>query len=120
MRIAIHVFASVALLLSGATVVFAHAELLRAVPPAGGAIAAAPSEVTVVFSEPLEVFSTIIVRDLAGKQVDKADKHITRTAMSVSLQPLPLGAYTVKWRAVTVDTHRTEGTFTFTVGEATK
>jgi methionine-rich copper-binding protein CopC len=37
--------------------------------------------------------------------------------MRVSLQSLPRGTYTVKWRAVTVDTHRTEGIFTFSVGE---
>jgi copper resistance protein C len=116
--------ASVALLLSAVTVAFAHAELKRAVPPAGGAVAAAPNEVTVTFSEPLEpAFSTVVVRDSAGKQVDKADAHIDkddRTIMRVSLQPLQQGIYTVKWRVVTVDTHRTEGTFTFTVGEDAK
>jgi copper resistance protein C len=113
--------ASLALLLAGATVALAHAELTRATPPAGGNVAVAPSEVTVNFSEPLEpAFSTIVVRDSAGKQVDKADAHVDkadRTIMQVSLQPLPRGTYTVKWRAVTVDTHRTEGAFIFRVGE---
>jgi hypothetical protein len=120
-RTTISAIASLALLLSGATVAFAHAELTRAVPPAGGTVAAAPNEVTVNFSEQLEpAFSTIVVRDSVGKQVDKADAHVDkedRTIMRVSLQPLPRGIYTVKWRAVTVDTHRTEGTFTFGVGE---
>jgi hypothetical protein len=120
----ISAFASVALLLTGITVAFAHAELKRAVPPAGGTVAAAPNEVTVIFSEPLETaFSTLVVRDSAGKQVDNGDAHIDkddRTTMRVSLQPLPRGTYTVKWRVVTVDTHRTEGTFTFTVSEDAK
>lgn len=120
MKSVIGAVASLALLLSGATVAFAHAELTRSVPPAGSTVTAAPSEVTVVFSEPLEVFSSVVVSDSAGKQVDKADKHIDSTTMRVSLQPLPPGTYTVKWRAVTVDTHRTEGTFTFTVSSDVK
>jgi copper resistance protein C len=120
-RTTVSAIASLALLLSGATVAFAHAELTCAVPPAGGTVAAAPNEVMVNFSEQLEpAFSTIVVRDSVGKQVDKPDTHVDkedRTIMRVSLRPLPRGIYTVKWRAVTVDTHRTEGTFTFGVGE---
>jgi methionine-rich copper-binding protein CopC len=116
--------ASVAVLLSGVTVALAHGELKRAVPPVGGTVATAPHEVSVTFNEPLETaFSTVVVRDSAGKQVDKADTHIDkddRTIMRVSLQPLPPGTYTVKWRAVTVDTHHTDGTFTFKVGEDAK
>ena len=120
----ISAIASLALLLAGATAAFAHAELKRAVPPAGSTVSTAPTEVVVNFSEPLETaFSTLVVRDSVGKQVDKADPHIDkndRTIMRVSLQPLQSGTYTVKWRVVTVDTHRTEGTFTFTVGEDAK
>jgi methionine-rich copper-binding protein CopC len=120
-RTIINAIASLALLLSGAAVGFAHAELTRAMPPAGGNVAVAPNEVAVNFSEQLEpAFSTIVVRDSVGKQVDKADAHVDkedRTIMRVSLQPLPRGTYTVKWRAVTVDTHRTEGAFIFRVGE---
>ena len=123
-RPAISAVASLALLLSGVTAAFAHGELKRAVPPAGGTVATAPSEVMVYFSEPLEpAFSTVAVRDSAGKQVDKADAHIDkddRTIMRVSLPPLPRGTYTVIWRVVTVDTHRTEGTFKFKVGEDAK
>jgi methionine-rich copper-binding protein CopC len=120
-RTIINAIASLALLFSAAAVAFAHAELPRAVPPVGGTVAAAPNEVTINFSEQLEsAFSTVVVRDSAGKQVDKAGAHVDkddRTIMRVSLQPLPPGTYTVKWRVVTVDTHRTEGTFTFSVGE---
>jgi hypothetical protein len=123
-RPALSAVASLALLLSGVTAAFAHGELKRAVPPAGGTVATAPSEVAVTFNEPLETaFSSVVVRDSAGKQIDKADTHIDkddRTIMRVSLQPLPPGTYTVKWRAVTVDTHHTEGTFKFKVGEDAK
>ena len=114
----------------GATVLFlvvahasasAHAELRRTTPAAGGAVATAPAEVVLNFSEPLEgAFSSVVVRDAAGKSVDKADAHVDpadRTAMRVSLQPLSNGTYTVVWRALTTDTHRTNGTFSFRVGE---
>ena len=30
-------------------------------------------------------------------------------------KPLPAGEYTVRWQAVSVDTHHTQGTFEFTV-----
>ena len=123
-RTTISAITSLTLLLLGATAAFAHAELTRAVPPAGGTVAAAPNEVMVTFSEQLEsAFSTVIVRDSGGKQVDKADAHVDKedqTIMRVSLQPLLQGIYTVKWRAVTVDTHRTEGTYTFRVGDDAK
>lgn len=99
---------------------FAHAELRRAAPVAGTTVSTAPAEVLVNFSEALEAaFSSLMVRDAAGKRVDKADAHIDqndRTTMRVSLQPLAEGAYTVTWRAVTADTHRTTGSFMFHVG----
>jgi methionine-rich copper-binding protein CopC len=110
-----------ALLLAGVAPASAHAELRRAAPPAGGSIATAPTEVLASFSEPLEAaFSSIVVRDSVGKRVDKADVRIDpvdRTTMRVSLPPLSQGIYIVVWRAVSADTHRTEGAFIFRVGE---
>jgi methionine-rich copper-binding protein CopC len=37
--------------------------------------------------------------------------------MRVSLQKLQAGIYIVVWRALTADTHRTEGAFIFRVGD---
>jgi methionine-rich copper-binding protein CopC len=112
---------SAVLFLSGAAPAFAHAELRRATPAVGGTVPTAPAEVLVNFSEPLEAaFSFIVVRDSAGKRVDKADTRVDptdRTTMRVSLQPLTDGIYIVVWRALTADTHRTEGAFMFRVGE---
>ena len=36
--------------------------------------------------------------------------------MHIGLKPLNAGTYKVHWHAVSVDTHTTEGDFTFTVG----
>lgn len=113
--------ASAALVLFSAVAAFAHAELKLATPPIAGTVQTAPSEVTVKFNERLEpAFSSVVVRDSVGKRVDKADAHVDnadRTAMRVSLQPLTQGIYIVEWRALTADTHRTEGAFIFRVGE---
>jgi methionine-rich copper-binding protein CopC len=112
---------SVLLLLSEAVPASAHAQLRSSTPAAGGVVATAPTEVLVNFNEPLEPsFSTVVVRDAVGKRVDKADAHLDpndRKTMHVSVSPLSNGIYIVEWRALTTDTHRTEGAFIFRVGE---
>jgi copper resistance protein C len=111
--------AAAALLVTSAAV--AHAHLVRATPAAGSTIGAAPADVVLRFSEKLEtVFSSVVVRDAAGKQVDKADVAVDkadRFLMRVSLPPLTPGAYKVEWRAMSVDTHKSNGEFSFVVGE---
>jgi len=103
------------------TAAFAHAHLVRATPAVGGTVHPAPSEVTLRFNERIEAaFSSVAVRDAAGKQVDKADAQVDkkdRTIMRVSLPALEPGVYKVEWRAVSADTHRVTGDFTFKVGE---
>jgi methionine-rich copper-binding protein CopC len=113
--------ASAVLALSGSGAAFAHAQLSKAMPAAGGAVPMPPSEVTLNFTEKLEAtFSTVIVRDAVGKRVNKADAQVDkadRTVMRVGLDPLMPGIYIVEWRALTADTHKTEGAFIFRVGE---
>jgi methionine-rich copper-binding protein CopC len=120
-RAIITVLASAVLASIGATAAFAHAQLSRATPAAGGAVPAAPSEVMLNFSEKLEPsFSSVVVRDAVGKRVDKGEGHVDksdRTVMRVSVEPLMPGIYIVEWRALTADTHKTEGAFVFRVGE---
>jgi len=117
----LHCALATALVLSGTAPSFAHAQLLHATPEAGGTVAALPTEVVANFSEALEgSFSTVVVRDSVGKRVDKADARVDpkdRKIMRVSLPPLTQGIYIVEWRALTADTHRTEGAFIFRVGE---
>ena len=91
------------LILAGSVAADAHAHLVRAIPAAGATLEAAPSEVTLRFNEKLErAFSSIVVRDATGKQVDKGEGSVDRadrTTMRVSLQPLQPGMYKVEWRA---------------------
>jgi methionine-rich copper-binding protein CopC len=107
--------------LSGVVAAFAHAHLVRATPAEGGTVKSAPSEVTLKFNEKLEpAFSSAVIRDSAGKQVDKADAHVDkadRTVVHVSLPPLDPGVYTVEWRIMSSDSHKVNGNFTFKVGQ---
>ena len=110
-----------ALALSGSGAALAHAQLKLATPAVGGAVDTAPTEVSLNFSEKLEnTFSTVVVRDAMGKRVDKGEAHVDkadRTIMRVSVDSLTPGVYIVEWKALTADTHRTEGAFIFRVGQ---
>ena len=114
--------ASAAVVLSGAVSALAHAHLVRATPAVGGTVQTPPSEVTLRFNEKLEAaFSSVVVRDQTGKQVDKGDGAVDksdRTLMRVPLQqPLAPGVYKVEWKAMSADTHKIDGNFTFKVGQ---
>ncbi len=97
----------------------AHALLRRADPPVGGTVAVPPTLVAIDFTEELEPrFSTIAVADAAGVAVDRHDVHTAPNdakRLIVGLLPLRPGLYRVTWHAVSVDTHRTEGSFSFTL-----
>ena len=120
-RAIVSLLALAALPLCGGEAAYAHAQLSRATPAVGSSVDTAPTEVALNFSEKLEnTFSTVIVRDAMGKRVDKGDAHVDktdRTLMKVPLESLMPGIYIVEWKALTADTHRTEGAFIFRVGQ---
>ena len=97
----------------------AHAFLEHSDPPVGGKVHSAPAAVRIWFTEAIEPrFSSIQVFDATGKQVDKKDTHSdpsNRSLLQVSLPQLGAGTYKVVWRVVSVDTHRTNGDFTFQI-----
>jgi hypothetical protein len=97
----------------------AHAFPKNAEPAADSTVSPAPSEVKIWFTGKLEpAFSKLEVQDASGAAVDKGDMAIDpqdTTFMHVSLKALPPGTYKVHWHAVSVDTHATDGKFTFTV-----
>lgn len=103
--------------LAAANEVFAHAFLDRALPAVGSTVHGTPGQVKLWFSQELEpAFSTVKVLDRNGNQVDRMDKRVdggNATLLTVSLPPLAPGTYRVVWRVLSVDTHVTEGDFTF-------
>ena len=98
------------------TPAIAHAFLKQASPGAGATPTTTPKEIALEFSEPLEPsFSGIDVTDAAGHDMEAARPVVKGAFMRVALKPLPAGTYSVAWRAVSVDTHRTEGAYKFTI-----
>ena len=97
----------------------AHAFPDHSEPKAGGTITNSPAEVKIWFTEKLEpAFSSIEVQDDKGKEVDKKDCHPDskdKSLLEVSLPKLAPGTYKVIWHVVSIDTHRTQGHFKFTM-----
>jgi copper resistance protein C len=98
---------------------FAHAHLHRANPPIDSKLPVSPSAVTLTYTEGVEPsLSKIEVHDVHAIRVDKSDPHLTgggNRQLSVSLPKLPPGRYSVIWHVISVDTHKTEGQFSFSI-----
>ena len=97
----------------------AHAFLKTATPAVGASVQEAPAQVVIDFTEGVEPgFSTIIVQDAGGARVDTGAVHLGdgQAQLAIQVKPLPPGTYTVVWHATSVDTHKTEGRYSFTVG----
>ena len=97
---------------------FAHAHLESAVPAVGGTVAP-PQEIRLSFSESLEPkFSSVAVSGPGGEvplEKPALAPGDGRTLVVKFGKPLAPGAYSVKWKATSTDTHRTQGEFGFTV-----
>ena len=111
------VFGSILIFLAGRTGLEAHAFLQRAEPTVGSTVQTSPKEVRIRFTENIEpAVSSIQVFDGSGQEVDKRDLHLDsadHALLHVSLPQLGPGIYKVVWRVVSVDTHVTNGNFTF-------
>lgn len=108
-----------ALLLTLTTRSWAHAFLDHAEPKVGSTVTAPPTEVKIWYTQELEpAFSSVQVTDAQGRELDKKDVRLDaqdKSLLIVSVPPLAAGTYTVTWHVVSVDTHRTQGHFEFTV-----
>ena len=100
----------------------AHAHLKTAAPAVDSTVRPAPTDVAIDFTEGVEpAFSSIAVLGPLGEHQESGpprtaqgnDKHLF-----VPVKPLQPGVYTVQWHATSVDTHKTEGTYRFTVAPA--
>jgi copper resistance protein C len=118
-RLAIIGFLLVFALLFGGVPAYAHAHLSRATPAVNSTVATAPKEVVLRFTEALESsFSSIEVHDAQGANVETGKAQLDQndhTQLRVALKPLPSGTYKVIWQVLSVDTHRTQGDFTFRI-----
>ena len=94
-----------------------HAFLQHAEPRVGSTVGPPPSALVLTFTEGVEpAFSKVELTDASGKRVDTGPlEHPESNVITVSLPGLVPGSYTVSWSVVSVDTHPTDGRFTFTV-----
>ena len=98
----------------------AHAFLIKSSPARRASLAQSPSRVELWFNERIEpAYSTVSVWDTGNARVDREDVAVAaadQKLLTVSLQPLRPGAYTVRFRVLSVDGHVVESSFPFTVG----
>jgi copper resistance protein C len=98
----------------------AHAFLDHTDPRVGSSLPAAPRQVTLWFTQDLEpAFCSAVVSNSAGARMNEGKAHVDpsdRRVVHVALKPLVPGTYKVFWRVLSVDTHTTEGSFSFRVG----
>jgi methionine-rich copper-binding protein CopC len=93
----------------------AHALLDHADPRVGNTVKS-PRAVSLWFTQNLEKgFSSIEVTDASGARMNAGNAIVDGKLMRVLVKALQAGTYTVKWHVLSVDTHTTEGNFTFHV-----
>lgn len=105
--------------LFGAGSAAAHATLQYAVPGVGSTMKTSPKLIRLKFNEGVEAALCRVTVTGSGGAVltgslrtQANDKSTLILTLAGALKP---GVYKVAWSAVSVDTHRTEGSFSFTV-----
>ena len=87
-------------------------------PSAGQKLSAPPSEIQIKFDAPIEkLFAKLQVIGVDGKDYVIGEPLICDDGIELSskLATLKPGEYTVKWAVVCIDTHHTQGSYSFTV-----
>jgi copper resistance protein C len=105
------------LILESNPAVFAHTAPVSMMPAADATVAY-PQSIMIHFSGALEPkFSSITVTNVGGHVVNKEPSVVSsdNKVMTVALPALEPGIYTVHWVGVSVDTHRSQGDYKFTV-----
>jgi methionine-rich copper-binding protein CopC len=107
-----------ALLVIVAVEVSAHSFPQEQSPAAGQTVATAPSAVSIKYDAPIEhLFAKLEVIDESGNNVavGQPDLGSDGRTLSIKVSSLKPGEYTVKWSVVCIDTHRTQGSYSFSV-----
>ncbi|MGA9723224.1 MAG: copper resistance CopC family protein [Candidatus Binatus sp.] len=110
--------AILAIVVSNPAVARAHSFPEQETPSAGQKVASPPPEVVIKFDAPIEkLFAKLEVAGADGQNLAVGTPQVSDDGilLSVKLGALKPGDYTVKWAVVCIDTHHTQGSYTFTV-----
>ncbi|WP_268796475.1 copper homeostasis periplasmic binding protein CopC [Pseudomonas huanghezhanensis] len=109
--------------LAATTSALAHAHLENQSPPADSEVPS-PKELRLTFSEGVEEkFSKVSISvdgpgqgtEVIAAQTIATDPADKKTLIVTPAAPLTPGKYKIEWHAVSVDTHKSEGVYRFTV-----
>jgi methionine-rich copper-binding protein CopC len=97
----------------------AHPEMQSA-EPAAGAATTSPKQIKITFSESvLPQFSGVELKDWSGRKITTGKATVNPANKKQLVVPvneaLPPGDYKVEWHAVSDDTHRVKGNYSFSV-----
>ncbi|TAK50066.1 MAG: copper resistance protein CopC [Xanthobacteraceae bacterium] len=105
-----------AMLLAGLVPSWAHSVLRRSSPADGAVLAQPPAEIRLTFNEAIETrFSVVEVSGPGGKVAAGALRADKQNEIAVGLPALPPGRYDVRWRVISVDSHKVQGRLFFEV-----
>lgn len=98
----------------------AHAHLASAVPADMSSVAQSPDKLSLTFTEDLEVgFSGVKITDASGATVKEGKAELApadkKNLIIPITTPLKAGDYQIEWHALSVDGHKTQGKYMFTV-----
>lgn len=103
----------------GTTAASAHPRLQASNPASGAVLKTAPKDIRMTFSEALVANFTSLELKKSGKTVPtgkamlaSGDNRMIVVPIGAQLTP---GTYNVAWHAVSVDTHRISGSYSFKV-----
>ncbi|HLW70182.1 MAG TPA: copper resistance protein CopC [Candidatus Binataceae bacterium] len=110
----------IALVAMTATIAAAHSFPEKETPPAGATLNAPPAVVSIKFDAPIErLFAQLQVLGADGKNEVTGGPEVAPDGYTLraKIPVLKPGDYKVEWAVVCIDTHHTNGSYEFTVGE---
>jgi methionine-rich copper-binding protein CopC len=110
--------AVLALIISAAAAVSAHSFPEEESPAAGATLSESPADITIKYDAPIEkLFASLEVINSAGQNEAAGKPEVSPDGwkLSVPVKKLPPGEYTVQWSVVCIDTHHTQGSYSFTI-----
>jgi methionine-rich copper-binding protein CopC len=105
-------------LAASTALVSAHSFPESEAPAAGQTLNEPPSEVRIKYDAPIEkLFAQLAVIDSSGQNLALGAPTVSDDGyiLVVKVPRLKPGNYLVKWRVVGIDTHHTEGSYSFSV-----